>query len=219
MWKNIFASPPPSSLFSHPICFYCLFLGTHRSHLSPLTSHLSTLNSHLTRSQSMARLRRSHQAGKLGSRASMTSLTDVAEEEGSGNADNQYASADEDEQQQQQQQQHAVDGEWPPLANIKKFSTADEVHSGMWSEMHERRTFSIIVHVSVEKKKYGRISVICRYIYCIVANSEQWSHTTYSFLWTLFFSRISPIRSPRPCSRRETRGDGGRCRVQFGRTE
>ena len=81
----------------------------------------------------MARLRRSHQAGKLGSRASMTSLTDVAEEEGGANgaADNQYASADEDEQQQQQQQQqHAVDGEWPPLANIKKFSTADEVHSG-----------------------------------------------------------------------------------------
>ncbi len=74
----------------------------------------------------MARLRRSHQAGKLGSRASMTSLTDVAEEEGA--ADNQYASADEDEQQQQH---HAVDGEWPPLANIKKFSTADEVHSGM----------------------------------------------------------------------------------------
>ena len=98
----------------------------------------------------MARLRRSHQAGKLGSRASMTSLTDVAEEEGANGADNQYASADEDEQQQQ----HAVDGEWPPLANIKKFSTADEVHSGMCGRdagQFEYERFQSSIHFSFKK--------------------------------------------------------------------
>jgi hypothetical protein len=60
--------------------------------------------------RSMAKLRQHHKAGKVGSRSSMSLLSDVSEEDSAP-----------------QEDEEGVEGEWPPVASIKRFKTVDEV--------------------------------------------------------------------------------------------